>query len=741
MLRAIVQDYVADLRAGRLQGAASTATTSGCRAATVRNDMAVLEEEGLIAAAAHQRRAGAHRRRLPPVRRPARAGQAAERRPSARAIAQFLEGAVDLDDVVDRTVRLLASLTHQVAVVQYPSLTRSTVRHVELVPIGGRRGCWSCSSPTPAGSSSGSSTSAPTCSATTARRSSRRCAPSSTRRPPGVRLTEAATRLAAVPDAVRRRPTATSCAAIVPALDDALVEEREERVVLAGTANLARVGTDFPLSHRPGARGARGARRAAQAARQLGRATPTRVAVRIGHENPYAGLQTTSVVTTGYGSGAELRRRPRRARPDPDGLPHDDGVGARRRHATSPGSSPSDRRPPPAARQPADRQRRRTSVERLLRGPRRRPRRRARRRSSRPTASWPAQLHPDVNPGPEAEEQFKKVSQAYDVLSDPEKRRSYDHGLGPLRLGAAGGFGQGFSFSDIMDAFFGGRAGAGRARPALAPAPRPGRPRPARHRPRPRPSSAPSRSSPSTPPWSARTCHGDGAAAGHRSTRTCDVCDGRGEVQQVQRSLPRPGHDHPPVRRPARASASSSPTRASSAPATAGCAPAARSRSRCPRASTPAPGSSSPARARSAPAAARPATSTSRSRSTAHATFQRRGDDLHCTVELPMTAAALGTTLDAGHLRRHARPRRASPAPSRRRRSRCAAWASPTCAAPGAATSSCTRRCRRRPGSTTSRRSCCASSPTLRGEERPEGRLAAGQPGPLRQAARRLPGK
>ena len=53
-----------------------------------------------------------------------------------RAISQFLEGAVDLDDVVDRTVRLLASLTRQVAVVQYPSLTRSTVRHIELVPLG-----------------------------------------------------------------------------------------------------------------------------------------------------------------------------------------------------------------------------------------------------------------------------------------------------------------------------------------------------------------------------------------------------------------------------------------------------------------------------------------------------------------------------------------------------------------------------------------------------------------------------
>ena len=56
-----------------------------------------------------------------------------------RAIQSFLEGAVDLDDVVRRTVRLLAQLTHQVAVVQYPSLSRSAVRHLEIVHLAPNR--------------------------------------------------------------------------------------------------------------------------------------------------------------------------------------------------------------------------------------------------------------------------------------------------------------------------------------------------------------------------------------------------------------------------------------------------------------------------------------------------------------------------------------------------------------------------------------------------------------------------
>ena len=56
-----------------------------------------------------------------------------------KAIETFLDGATDLDDVISRTVRLLAQVTKQVAVVQYPSLTRAKVRHIELVLLAPTR--------------------------------------------------------------------------------------------------------------------------------------------------------------------------------------------------------------------------------------------------------------------------------------------------------------------------------------------------------------------------------------------------------------------------------------------------------------------------------------------------------------------------------------------------------------------------------------------------------------------------
>lgn len=298
VLRAIVEDYVST-REPVGSKVLVERHSLGVSPATIRNDMAVLEEEGYIA----QPHTSAGRiptdkgyrafvDRLATVK----PLSAAER----RAIATLLDDATDLDDVLTRTVRALARLTHQVAVVQYPSLSRSTVRHVEIVSLGGARLLVVLI--TDSGRVEQRTVEAPTAVPDDLVQQLRsRLGAAAV----GRRLAEVVGRLPALPDTFRPEDRDT-VRAVLAALEDSLSAEREERVVLAGTANLVRAGTDFPQSISPVLEAIEEQvvllRLLAEMAEDAATAS-NGVSVRIGHEIAYDGLLDASVVTSGYGSG------------------------------------------------------------------------------------------------------------------------------------------------------------------------------------------------------------------------------------------------------------------------------------------------------------------------------------------------------------------------------------------------------------------------------------------------------
>jgi heat-inducible transcriptional repressor len=291
VLRAIVEDFVSTNEPVGSKALAERHSL-GVSPATVRNDMAALEDEGYIT---HPHTSAG---RIPTDRgyrlfvdklSSVKPLSPAEK----RAIQSFLEGAVDLDDVVRRSVRLLAQLTRQVAVVQYPSLSRSAVRHLEIVHLAPNRLLLVTIMDT--GRVEQRVVELP---AVLSEEDVAQLRQAFSQRVHGAQLIDVPAALSDLPDAAPTaiRPVLTSIMAVVL---ESLVDQPEERVAIAGTANLTRSATDFPLTLRPVLEALE---EQVVLLKLMGEVNdPTTVHVKIGEENSVEGLRSTSVVTVGYG--------------------------------------------------------------------------------------------------------------------------------------------------------------------------------------------------------------------------------------------------------------------------------------------------------------------------------------------------------------------------------------------------------------------------------------------------------
>lgn len=301
VLRAIIEEFVAS---NEPVGSKALAQRQGLGVspATIRNDMAILEDAGLITQPhTSAGRIPTHRGyrlfvdRLTEVK----PMSAAER----RAIESFLEGAHDLDEIVARTVRLLAQVTKQVALVQYPSLNRSKVRHIEIIALTPQRMMIVLITDTGRVEQSvvelGESISEELLV------DIRNRINSIVENQP---LSVVAERLAqfAAAYSARDRVTATL---LVTSLIEMAVEKAEERVVLAGTSNLVRSTGDFSAE-------VHSVLEALEEQVVLLRLVSDidggndrlfdALTVRIGDEQMDAKLKETSLIATSYGGGAAV---------------------------------------------------------------------------------------------------------------------------------------------------------------------------------------------------------------------------------------------------------------------------------------------------------------------------------------------------------------------------------------------------------------------------------------------------
>lgn len=293
VLRAIVDDYV---HTKEPVGSKALADRHGLgvSSATIRNDMAALEEDGLISAP--HTSAG----RIPTDKgyrlfvdkiSAVKPLSPAEK----RAIHTFLDNAVDLDDVMSRTVRLLSQLTKQVALVQYPSLGRSSVRHIELVTVAPTRLLVILIADTGRIEQRTVETGVEIDDENLAKLRTRL-----NEQLDGQLLADVPTRLDGLGDefSAQVRP---AVAAVVATLMESVVTQSEERVVVGGTANLARVGEDFSVTAGPVLEALE---EHVVLLRLFGEASTTdALTVRIGAENPVEELRGASMVSAGYGVG------------------------------------------------------------------------------------------------------------------------------------------------------------------------------------------------------------------------------------------------------------------------------------------------------------------------------------------------------------------------------------------------------------------------------------------------------
>lgn len=257
------------------------------------------------------------------------------------------------------------------------------------------------------------------------------------------------------------------------------------------------------------------------------------------------------------------------------------------------------------------------------------------------------ELHPDVNADPAAQQRFRDVSAAYEVLSDPAKREIVDLGGDPLAPGGGAGAPFTMGFQDIMDAFFGGGGGAGGGGGGRGRGPR------TRARPGadalirlqldlPEAAFGVNRDITVDTAVICGACKGACTAPGTQPA-SCQSCGGRGEVQSVQRSF----LGQVMTSRPCSACGGFGTVLPHPC---AECAGDGRVLSRRTITVKVPAGVEDGMRIRLSgqgevgPAGGPPGDLYVEVHERPHGMFTRDGEDLHCDVTLPMTAAALGTT-------------------------------------------------------------------------------------------------